>query len=440
MEEFELEFPASEPDMNLLPEHDDNLLSLHDARHKVLLTGGRHSRGMDSSSSSALPFDMTDDLLRSEIDSSVEVERGGHGDIEVPRASGFDVYNQLDYGNSGNNYSFPDDNGYDGGMEDIYRGPEGTGFEPPAFEDPVNVSFGGFSDAASLPLNSSIQQPDHVFAMPTSGARSKRTWAEMVDRTTFVDNGLLRRQIEDKFFHDGPNRVAAPQTREEEKRENILESINLPILRITPVPLRPLLTKALEQRNVSRGTGAVVDDLLQFDNSQDLNGSFNQGEDMADIYRGENQRSAPATPAHDDYRWNQDEGGAGDDYPMDISLPDFTPHVERSTELDRSEQSDQNQSVPETLSNVAHQIATNVRRELERQDPDSNGPYNFQNVFTHPKLNRRQVAQSFLGLLELKTKNYIELSQDEPFGDIEFSYLDNTQIPSLQASQVEASS
>lgn len=440
MEEFELEFPASEPDMNLLPEHDDNLLSLHDARHKVLLTGGRSSRGMDSSSSSALPFDMhSEDLLRSEIDSSVEVERGGHGDIEVPRAGAFDAYSQLDYGGNGPEYSFPNNNEYDGGMEDIYRGPEGNGFEAPAFDDPVNVSFGGFSDAPSLPLNSSIQQPDHVFAMPTSGARAKRTWAEMVDRNTSLDDGLLRRQIKDKFFHDGPNRVAAPQTREEEKRENILESINLPIMRITPVPLRPLFTKALEQRNVSRGPNAMEDDLLQFDNSQDLNGSVDNGVDMADIFRGENQRSVPATPAHDDYRWNHDDGGAGDEYPLNLSLPSFTAPEEKSDEIDRSVQSELEQSTTETLSAVAHQIATNVRRELQRHNPNSNGPYNFQEVFTHPKFNRRQIAQSFLGLLELKAKEHIELSQDEPYGNIEFTYGD-APVPSLPASQIEASS
>lgn len=444
LEEFELEFPASEPDFNLLPEHDDNLLSLHDARRKVLLTGGRHSGlgGMESSSSSVSHiFDMGDtDLLRppSEIDSSIEVERGG-ADVEPSRRmqvdDGYepDPYGGLDFGPSAADVPAGDFSFGEHDPAANYSGPDFRDFEP-------NISIGAFSDAPSLPGNTSFQQPDeHVFAVPTSGPRAKRTWGEMVDRTTTLDDAVLRKQIKDKFCHDGPNRVSAPQTREEQKRENILESVELPIMRQTPLPLRPLLSKALAQRPAPR---EQTDD-LRFD-PNDINDSYNPADEIVEVNRGDDDvrnKSFDRSTQDDPNRWIGMEPGV-DEYPVpEISdYPEFTPHaLDRSGELVMSTHSEDAEAAPKALSTNAHQIVTYVQRELKRQHPDHTGSYEFGQVFPHPTYNRRQIAQSFLGLLELKTKNYIELSQDEPYGQIEFSFKD-TEVPSLPASQIEASS
>lgn len=431
LEEYELEFPASEPDLNLLPEHDDNLLSLHDARRKVLLTGGRGSRSSMESSASSRPavYDLNDDLLTREIDSSVEIERGGdESQMEVSRT--VDPYEALDFDVSQAAVDFGD----------VYRGPDDLEF--PDFN--INGS------TMSAPLESSVQEPAPTFPVPTSGARSKRTWAELVDKhSTVIEDASLRKQIANKFYHDGPNRVAAPQTREELKRENILESINLPILRNTPIPLRPLFSKALDQRNEkpARGRAGENDDIFNV-GDQDLNTSLpnvhvdaSAGEDIGpDIYRGEDDEGARA------HRYNQ--FGGFEPSAADVDLPDFesmeykAPEVDISGELEESRidtQSVAESSTSVALSSFAKQILTHVRRDLKRANHDSDGPYTFHTTFsTQPpkELTRRQVAQSFLALLELKTKNHIELTQEEPYGDIEFEFLNNP----IDASQLDSSS
>lgn len=54
--------------------------------------------------------------------------------------------------------------------------------------------------------------------------------------------------------------------------------------------------------------------------------------------------------------------------------------------------------------------------------------FSFQTEFGAPGLRRAHVASSFLSLLELKTKDYVELEQAEPYDEILFSF-HNRELP-----------
>lgn len=481
MEEYELEFPASEPDMNLLPDHDDNLLSLHDARKKVLLTGpssrGTSMGGSSSGRSSSVGVRLSDfgrqfddfDLLRPEereIDGSVEEIRGGDGSqaSDVASRAG-DAFDALDFGNlSQPNFSQLDvydnigtggDEGYDWNFE-----------APPA---PIDSSFANISTTMGAP------EIEPTFAVPTGGARARRTWGEVFDqRTPQFSHQEMQKRIQNIGAYEGPGRTRAPQNRAEEKRENILESIDTPLLRSAPVPLRELLSMSLQQNEVIADSSRIGheegDDNIQDNQNISLQSQIG-GDDEMVVKFGDGSTSKPgrssmeadperggANDSFNDFDFGGGPGDTGgysprgyDDHGADIPYSPFkAPEIgDVSLEADRytflesgagstlmaSSQGVDSDTSTDKLSVGAHTVLTHFHVGLKRQHGEnvqlSSHLFEFGREFKD--LKRRAIASSFLSLLELKSKDYISLEQDEPYGDIAFSFFDK-QMPSRDTS------
>lgn len=443
-EEYELEFPDFEGETFHLHDQDNDVLSLHDARRKTFVAGATRTPSLSSSESPMKGlFGNELDLLapsQSEIDDSTEIHRGGAvGDGGYASQSGNepDPFAELNWGGSDPN-DFKD---YGGG--DDYQIPDrpyiDDAFELPRVDNDLETSGIAVND-------------DNIMPPPTSRAKGRRTWAELVDRGDphFTRDSILQRDNDPNYF-DGPERETAPKDvlgakkRKLEEKDG-LELILAPIMKITPKPLRTLVRQALDEAKFNahaNGDGMLSTSLPQ-DRSDENAGSqafrspeaMRYGDDaMAnwdnpmknydDDNYGIDRINYDPVPQYEPPKI--DDSNHGDD----ISLPRDSLSIERSASTTGTDD--------EKLSEIATKTMAHYKRQIAENFPDKNIEdiaLTAQREFK-PLGSRKNVANAFLALLELRSKDYITLEQEAPYDDITFSFRQKD-LPSRTTSSVGA--
>lgn len=428
-EEYELEFPEIEDEFNLLPETDDNLLSLHDARTKVFLTGApSRTPSTTERTPSSQPFKLDDwDLLddRSQV-SEVDLHRKiDFAALEFDRA--------RPAAEEEPDYRMPDWGGGDEGP-----GPSWEGWQPaqegqlPEREPervPGDISFPGGAGEELPPL-------PQFGEMPPPGPRAKRRFDDLFDApdAIWLTNDFLRPRITNNRYYAGPDRDPAPKNETEVKRRKLME---LPveelamhaILKDTTKPLRPLLREALEARKtavhvtygaeepsieVPRG----LDYDTRIDNFQGGGGDYEMPPDFG-AGGGHDFEPAWREPEEEEKPAEQSQGAPHVEPERSIDMPTFTPFTPVPSTSHRSS------TDLEQLSENSLTLLRNFHNNLKLQKPDepvSATTVEFGAVFGNMK--RRLVANAFLSILELKSKDYLDVEQEEAYGPIHFKFLD----------------
>jgi hypothetical protein len=450
--DYELEFPEIEEEMYQLPEQDDNVLSLHEARRKTFLAGPSRTPSMGSAESPAKGiFGDELDLLapRPEIDSSAEIMRGG--DISesgiAAQPAPPDVFSGLDWGMSGHDgpRDHDDDRDRDVDYGDVRWSPGGrTNFGDafaPAGDD---GAFAGPEDTGMPP--------------PTSRAKGRRTWADVLDEeNTKLEHEFLMRRIRNVGYYNGAPREVAPDTTLEVKRRKLEEQdgnglLLAPILRTTPKPLRSLMRQALAQTHIA--AAAATED--EMERSTGIPAESGRDTFSPPFGSPEAQR-AGEVPSHwhdgpRDHGEERDNDDYGGNYyapvplfeppklddstrspaPTDFSLPpsDTLSIGERSVSATGGVETER---LSEASAAVLGHYKSKIAEKHGPLAPLDQFEFSFQTEFA--SLSRRNVATTFLSLLELCSKDYVEVEQEEPYSKISFHLL-NKEAPSPATSSV----
>jgi hypothetical protein len=477
VEEYELEFPdLGEDDMNqylALPETDDNLLSLHNARREAIqlmpparsTSMGSDDRGSDFGDflrHPLQPYDLLDGQ-RSESLEAPDFMRGGADEAASatsareglgPSPFGLE---HLDFGKDAEHggVSYP---GYEIEMGAMAGGPSDE------FGDYHHDNLLDYGPQERLRDEGSISGLD-LKEIPAAKTRAKTTFSQLMDRNgTHLPHEQLKERLTNPAFNlrgQRGERALAPATEQELKRAKRAETKDDQIrisslLSFTAKPLRSLMKDALAMAARSRPVTAEPSVELSFDQGarpgdHDIEmGAMAGGYESPEETRGGAIGAAPSLYS-EDYNHEDnllDYGQRPSIIPTGEEVVSFGPKptktgrvtgepISREASLELPETgaptftSSASSSVSEQLSANAHSLLSHYHGALLKKFPSENvstHQLSFQTEFSKTT-SRAHVARNFLSLLELKTKDYIQLEQPEPYGEISFSFLQRTIPP-----------